>query len=130
RYKKLVPGEKGEVGVETSTFAVGDKIEVELIVTVDRDLEFVHIKDLRPAGFEPTLSLSGYHWDKLVYYQSPKDVSMDYFVEYMPKGTYKLSYTVYATHSGTFNSGTATVQSFYAPKFSGHTGTIGVEVER
>lgn len=130
RYKKLVPGEKGEVGVETSTFAVGDKIEVELIVTVDRDLEFVHIKDLRPAGFEPTLNLSGYHWDKLTYYQSPKDVSMDYFIEYMPKGTYKFSYIVYATHSGNFNSGLATVQSFYAPKFSGHTGTIEVEVKR
>lgn len=129
-YKKLVPGEKGEEGVTSSTFEVGDKIEVEIIVTVDRDLEFVHIKDLRPAGFEPTLNLSGYHWDKLTYYQSPKDVSMDYFIEYMPKGTYKFSYIVYATHSGNFNSGLATVQSFYAPKFSGHTGTIEVEVKR
>ena len=114
-----------------STFSIGDKIEVELLITVDRDLEFVHIKDLRPAGFEPTMNLSGYHWDNnLSYYQSPKDVSMDYFVENMAKGTYKLTYTVYATHSGKFNSGMASVQCFYAPKFTGHSGTDGLEIRR
>src|SRR5690554_8070213 len=98
-YRRIVAGAKDEKGIIDSTFTVGDKIEIELIVTVDRDLEFVHIKDLRPAGFEPTMSTSGYNFDKgLSYYQSPKDVSMDYFVDRMPKGTYRFTYSVYATH--------------------------------
>ncbi|WP_165779232.1 alpha-2-macroglobulin family protein [Brumimicrobium salinarum] len=130
-YRKIVPGAKDEKGIVDSTFKVGDKIEIELIVTVDRDLEFVHIKDLRPAGFEPAMSTSGYKFDKgLSYYQSPKDVSMDYFVDNLPKGRYKFTYIVYATHSGSFNSGVAEVQCHYAPKFSGNSGVIGVKIGR
>lgn len=130
-YRRVVPGEKAETGIIDSTFKIGDKIEIELIVTVDRDLEFVHIKDLRPAGFEPVQTTSGYMYDAgLSYYQSPKDVSMDYFVDYMPKGTYKLTYTVYATHSGNFNSGVAEIQCHYAPKFSGNSRTMEVRIGR
>lgn len=130
-YRRIVAGAKEETGIKDSTFTVGDKIEIELIVTVDRDLEFVHIKDLRPAGFEPAQSISGSSFEKgLYYYQSPKDVSMDYFVDNMPKGTYKFTYTVYATHSGNFNSGVAEIQCHYAPKFSGNSGTVGVRIGR
>ncbi|WP_107038289.1 alpha-2-macroglobulin family protein [Brumimicrobium mesophilum] len=130
-YRRIVAGAKEEKGIIDSTFTVGDKIEIELIVTVDRDLEFVHIKDLRPAGFEPTMSTSGYNYDEgLYYYQSPKDVSMEYFVDNMPKGTYKFTYTVYATHSGNFNSGVAEIQCHYAPKFSGNSGTVEVRIGR
>jgi hypothetical protein len=130
-YRRIVAGAKDEKGIIDSTFTVGDKMEIELIVTVDRDLEFVHIKDLRPAGFEPTLSTSGYNYDKgLSYYQSPKDVSMEYFVDRMPKGTYKFTYTVYATHSGSFNSGVAEIQCHYAPKFSGNSGVMDVRIRR
>ncbi|RFC55410.1 alpha-2-macroglobulin family protein [Brumimicrobium aurantiacum] len=130
-YRRIEAGKKGEQGIEDSTFVVGDKIEIELIVTVDRDLEFVHIKDLRPAGFEPIDAISGYKYNhKLSYYQSPKDVSMDYFVDNMPKGSYKFTYTVYATHSGNFNSSVAEIQCHYAPKFSGYSGTVGVRIGR
>src|SRR5690554_174028 len=130
-YRRIVAGAKDEKGIIDSTFTVGDKIEIELVVTVDRDLEFVHIRDLRPAGFEPLKSTSGYTYDRgLSYYQSPKDVSMDYFVDFMPKGTYKLTYTVYATHSGSFNSGVAEIQCHYAPKFTGNSGTMDVRIGR
>ncbi|PWH85796.1 alpha-2-macroglobulin family protein [Brumimicrobium oceani] len=130
-YRRIVAGAKDEKGIVDSTFTVGDKIEIELIVTVDRDLEFVHIKDLRPAGFEPTMTTSGYNYGKgLYYYQSPKDVAMDYFVDNMPKGTYKFTYTVYATHSGNFNSGVAEIQCHYAPKFSGNSGVMDVRIGR
>ncbi|RYM32501.1 hypothetical protein ERX46_14605 [Brumimicrobium glaciale] len=130
-YRRIVAGAKDEKGIVDSTFTVGDKIEIELIVTVDRDLEFVHIKDLRPAGIEPTLSTSGYNYGRgLSYYQSPKDVSMEYFIDRMPKGTYKFTYTVYATHSGNFNSGFAEIQCHYAPKFSGNSGVMDVRIGR
>ncbi len=130
-YRRIVAGAKEETGIIDSTFTVGDKIEIELIVTIDRDLEFVHIKDLRPAGFEPMMSTSGYNYGGgISFYQSPKDVSMNYFVDNMPKGTYKFTYTVYATHSGNFNSGVAEIQCHYAPKFSGNSGTVEVRIGR
>lgn len=129
-YKRIVPGDKKEEGVEATQFSIGDKIQIELVVTVDRDLEYVYIKDLRPAGFEPAETTSGYHWDyRVVYYQSPKDASMDLFVERMEKGTYKFTYTVYATHSGEFNSGLASVQCLYAPAFAGNSGTEEIVIK-
>lgn len=131
RYLRMTAGEKDEVGEETTHFTRGDKIKVELTIYVDRDMDFVHIKDLRPAGFAPVATTSGYHWENgLTFYQSPKDAGMHYFIEHLSRGTYKLSYFVYATHSGDFNSGWANIQSFYAPAFAAHSATKEVYVER
>ena len=30
-----------------------DKVVVRLVVTADREMEFIHLRDLRPAGLEP-----------------------------------------------------------------------------
>lgn len=129
KYYRIVPGAKKENLEETNSFTVGDKIQIEIIVTVVRDLDYVHIKDLRPAGFEPTSTVSSYRWGDISYYESPKDVSMDFFVERMQRGTYKMTYTVYATHSGEFNSGLATIQCQYAPAFSANSGTVDISIK-
>lgn len=129
KYYKITSGAKGEERTETNSFQIGDKIEVELTISTDRDLEFVYVKDLRPAGFKPTQTISYYTWrNALIYYQSPRDASMEYFIEWMRKGSYKISYTVYATHSGKFDSGVATIQSYYAPKFSGHSDSEKINI--
>lgn len=131
KYYRLVPGEKAETGIEGTEFTVGDKIQIEILVTVDRDMEFVHLKDLRPAGFEPTDTRSGYRWKNgAVYYQSTKDASMEFFIEQLRKGTYKFTYTVYATHSGQFSNGMASMQSYYAPKFAGHSSVVEIQIEK
>jgi hypothetical protein len=52
---------------------VGDKVTVRMILNTDRAMEFIHIKDMRAAGFEPVDVLSGYQWkNNLGYYQSTK----------------------------------------------------------
>lgn len=108
----------------------GDKIVVRLTVTSDRDLEYVHIKDTRAACFEPKDVLSRYLYkDRLGYYQSTRDISTNFFVDFLPKGTYVLEYEVYANAKGTYSSGIASVQCMYAPEFAAHSAGSVLEVK-
>jgi uncharacterized protein YfaS (alpha-2-macroglobulin family) len=105
----------------TTPLQIGDKIVIRMAVSTDRDLEYVHIKDTRAACFEPKDVLSQYQYQgRLGYYQSTKDISTNFFVNFLPKGTYILEYTVYANAKGTYSSGMASVQCMYAPEFSAH----------
>jgi len=113
-----------------SALHVGNKVVIRVELKTDRDLEYIHLKDLRAASMEPVNVLSEYKWqDGLGYYESTKDVATDFFISYMPKGTYVFEYPVYITHKGTFSAGIATVQCMYAPEFSSHSEGLKVEVE-
>lgn len=113
-----------------SALHVGNKVIIRVELKTDRDLEYIHLKDIRAAGMEPVNVLSEYKWqDGLGYYESTKDVATDFFISYMPKGTYVFEYPVYITHKGTFSAGTATVQCMYAPEFTSHSEGIKIEVE-
>lgn len=130
-YRKVKAGAKGDEYIATNTFKVGDRVNIELVVTVAQDMEYVHIKDLRPAGFEPKMALSQHQWkNRLWYYQSPRDVSMNYFVDRFPKGTHVFNYDVFVTSSGQLEAGNATVQCMYAPEFVAHSGGKKVSVKR
>ena len=113
------------------TLNVGDKLTVRLSVRADRDMDFIQIKDSRPACFEPTEQLSGYHWNAetgIGYYQVSRDASTEFFIDKMRKGSYVIEYTVYVDRAGTYQAGMAAIQSAYAPEFSGHTGGAEVRV--
>ena len=45
------------------------------------------------------------------------------------EGTYMLEYEVYLDRAGNYQAGVATIQSVYAPEFSGHTGGQSLTVE-
>lgn len=129
-YKKIKT-ENGEelqkISSETS-LKVGDKVTVRMILNADRPMEFIHIKDMRAAGFEPLDVLSGYQWkNSLGYYQSTKDASTNFYIQYMPKGRYVFEYDYVANASGKFSNGITTIQNYYAPQMSSH--TKGTEVE-
>jgi len=101
---------------------LGDIIRIRLTIYTDRDLNFVHFKDDRTAGGENVLQLSQYKWqDGVGYYQNPRDVSMNFFFDGLPKGTYVLEYDIRATHLGNFSSGLAQIQCMYAPEYRSHT---------
>ncbi len=109
---------------------VGDKVIVRVELKTDRNLEYIHLKDMRAAGMEPVNVLSEYKWqDGLGYYESTKDVATDFFISNMPKGSYVFEYPVYITHTGTFSGGIATVQCMYAPEFSSHSEGMKIVVE-
>jgi uncharacterized protein YfaS (alpha-2-macroglobulin family) len=114
-------GPKLQPITDETSLKPGDKIVVRIEIKTDRQLEYVHLKDMRAACLEPTEQLSGYHWqDGLGYYQAPKDASMNFFIGYLPKGTFVFDYSLRVTHAGEFSNGITTIQCMYAPEFSSH----------
>lgn len=109
---------------------VGDKIKVRIELRSDRDMEYVHMKDMRASAFEPVNVLSSYKWQGgLGYYETTKDASTNFFFNYLPKGTYVFEYTLFATVAGNFSNGVTTIQSMYAPEFTSHSEGIRVTVK-
>ncbi|MEZ4825027.1 MAG: alpha-2-macroglobulin family protein [Bacteroidia bacterium] len=97
--------------VSTTDIKPGDKIRVRIELRSDRDMEYVHMKDLRASAFEPVDVLSSYHYKAgLGYYQSTKDVATHFFFDYLPKGTHVFEYDLFATQKGDFSNGVATIQ--------------------
>jgi uncharacterized protein YfaS (alpha-2-macroglobulin family) len=115
---------------ENQNLKPGDKVVSRLIITTDRDMEYVHVKDMRATAFEPTEHLSGYTYSgNLGYYKNITDVSTDFFIQYLSKGIYLLEYPVKVTQKGEFSNGIATIQCYYAPEFSAHSAGLRIIVE-
>jgi TonB-dependent SusC/RagA subfamily outer membrane receptor len=109
---------------------VGDKLTVRIVLRSDRDMEYIHLKDMRAAGSEPVNVLSSYKWqDGLGYYESTRDAATNFFISSLPKGTYVFEYPLFVTHTGNFGVGIATAQCMYAPEFSSHSEGIRIKVE-
>lgn len=122
--------------------AIGDKLITRLIITVDRNMEFVHLKDMRAAGLEPYMEpssphhsitsspLSGYRYqDGLGYYQSTTDLATNFFFDYLPKGAWVFEYPLVVNNAGDFSTGIATIQCMYAPEFSAHSEGSRIEIQ-
>jgi uncharacterized protein YfaS (alpha-2-macroglobulin family) len=123
-YKKTktVNGEELQKITAERPLKVGDKVTVRMILNTDRNMEFIHLKDMRAAGFEPLNGNSGYAWKNyLGYYQSTKDASTNFYIENMPKGKYVFEYDYICNSSGTFSNGITTLQNYYAPQMNAHT---------
>ena len=109
---------------------VGDKVKVRIELRVDRDMEYVHMKDMRAACMEPTNVISQYKYQGgLGYYESTKDASTNFFFGWLAKGTYVFEYELFVTHAGNFSNGITTIQCMYAPEFTSHSEGIRVNVE-
>ncbi len=109
---------------------VGDLVRVRIELRSDRDMEFVHLKDMRAAGFEPINVLSQYKWqDGLGYYESTKDAATNFFMDYLPKGVYVFEYDLRVNNAGDMSNGISTIQSMYAPGFSSHSQGVRIKVE-
>lgn len=114
RGEELIP-------VDNSPIKVGDRIRVRTIIRVDRPMEYLHLKDMRPAGLEPINNISGYKYKNgLGYYEAPKDVATHFFIDFLRPGTYTFEYDLVASLKGDFSTGISTIQCMYAPEFSSH----------
>ena len=115
---------------ENNVLNVGDKIIVRIEIEVDRNMEYIHMKDMRASGLEPINVISRYKWqDGLGYYESTKDASTDFFMDYLPRGTYVFEYPLRASQRGNFSNGITSIQCMYAPEFGSHSEGIRVEVK-
>lgn len=114
---------------EKTILKVGDKLKVRIELRVDRDMEYVQMKDMRASGFEPTNVISSYKWqDGLGYYESTRDAATNFFFSYLPKGTYVFEYPLVVSHNGNFSNGITSIQCMYAPEFASHSEGIRVKV--
>ncbi len=115
---------------EQTPLKTGDRVTVRIELVVDRDMEYVHLKDMRASAFEPLNTISSYQYQGgLGYFQNTRDLSTNFFIGYLPKGSYVLEYELFATQKGNFSNGITTTQCMYAPEFSTHTQGIRVNVE-
>lgn len=110
--------------------SVGDELVVRIGIRVDRDMEYVHLKDHRGAGTEPVNVLSQYRFqDGLAYYESTRDTASHFFIDYLPKGTYVFEYSTRVVHRGEYQTGMAQIQCMYAPEFNSHSESIPLIVQ-
>ncbi len=105
--------------IDEADIRPGSRVLVRLELETDRSMEFMHLSDTRPAGFEPVESRSGYVFTGgLGLYRSVRDGSTHFFIEQMPPGRYVIEYEIRAALQGDFSSGVAKLQSMYAPEFT------------
>jgi hypothetical protein len=110
--------------------AVGDELVVRLELRVDRDMEYVHLKDHRGSGTEPVNVLSGHRYqDGLGYYESTRDTASHFFFAYLPKGTYVFEYSTRVQLRGEYQTGLASIQCMYAPEFNSHSESLKLVVK-
>jgi uncharacterized protein YfaS (alpha-2-macroglobulin family) len=109
---------------------VGDLVKVRIELRVDRDMEYVHLKDMRAAAFEPVSTLSTHKYqDGLYYYESPRDMATHFFIGWLSKGTYVFEYELRVSQKGNFSNGITSIQCMYAPEFGSHSEGIRVEIK-
>ncbi|HLR37780.1 MAG TPA: alpha-2-macroglobulin family protein, partial [Chitinophagaceae bacterium] len=114
-----------------TTLKVGDKVQIRLIVKADRDMDFVHFKDIRASCMEPLQVLSGHQYqDGLSYYSTVNDAAVNYYFQQMSKGTYVFTYSVYITQSGNFTGGLSQIESLYAPEIRAHSEGMRLQVKK
>jgi hypothetical protein len=110
--------------------AVGDELVVRIELRVDRDMEYVHLKDERGSGTEPVDVLSGYRYqDGLAYYETTRDTASHFFIDYLPKGTYVFEYATRVQLRGQYQTGVASIQCMYAPEFNSHSQSFNLVVK-
>ena len=129
---KQINTDKGPVlkPVDKETLEPGDLIKVRIELFVDRDMEYVHMKDMCASGLEPINVISQYKYQGgLGYYESTKDASTNFFFSYLSKGTYVFEYPLRVNHKGDFSNGVTTIQCMYAPEFTAHSEGVRIQVK-
>jgi uncharacterized protein YfaS (alpha-2-macroglobulin family) len=110
--------------------SVGDELVVRIELSVDRDMEYMHLKDQRGSGTEPVNVLSRYKYqDGVAYYESTRDTASHFFIDYLPKGTYVFEYSTRVQLRGQYQTGVAQIQCMYAPEFNSHSQSLPLTVK-
>lgn len=119
----IVPAESESKG----NAQVGEKVKVTLIITANRDYDFVQITDKRAACLEPVNQLSGYQWS-IGCYVSPRDHATNFYFDRLSKGKHIVEMEYYVDRKGDYQSGTCIAECTYSPEFGGRTETYELKV--
>jgi len=126
--KQLIDQSNDGIGIKRK-FKLGEEIRVKLIIQTLQPLQYIHIKDNRPAGSEPGEVFSGNkdinHFN---YYTEIRDSSTNFFINDLWKGDYVIEYTIRLSHKGLFSVGIAQLQCMYAPELTFYSNNFQIEV--
>ena len=121
----IVPAESQGKGKAQAK--VGEKVKVTLLITADRDYDFVQITDKRAACLEPVNQKSGYQWG-IGCYVSPRDHATNFYFDRLSKGKHIVEMEYYVDRKGDYQSGTCTAECTYSPEFGGRTEAYELKV--
>ena len=108
---------------------VGEKVKVTLIITADRDYDFVEIVDKRAACLEPVNQKSGYQWN-LGCYVSPRDNTTNFYFDRLSKGKHVVEMEYYVDRNGEYQAGSCSAQCAYSPEFCGRDAAYKLSVHQ
>lgn len=109
---------------------LGDEVEVQISIKSKHDIGYVHLRDPRPAGFEPVRFNSMHQWDLGIYwYEEVRDTGTNFFFEHLPHGQYTFKYRLRASSAGQFTAAPATIQPMYAPEFTAYSTGQKIEIQ-
>ncbi len=129
-FTKVATGRGQVLEPVKAPLRVGDELVVRLELRVDRDMEYVHLKDQRGSGVEPVNVLSQYRYqDGLAYYESTRNTASHFFINYLPKGAYIFEYSTRVQLRGEYQTGVAGIQCMYAPEFNSHSQSLPLVVK-
>lgn len=110
-----------EAGKNSGKFRKGDLIRVTLTLQSDRDLDYILIRDCRGAFMQPKEQLTQYEVNDGVWVlRETRRSATNFYLTRLPKGSYILTYDVYADRDGEYSTGIATAQSQYYPMITAH----------
>ena len=130
-----------------NTLKAGQRAEITITVSTDQERRFVVLQDYLPAGLEVVdFSLATEGREKYADDEDEEDDAGDYsytpflrreiyddsiavFADYMPKGTFKFTYTVSASTQGSFKVPPAWVNAMYEPEVYGRTASSTFEIQ-
>lgn len=126
RYFRVADDGKRTILAEGAKLQVGEVLEVELKVTSDDELSYVHLRDPIPAGLEPLMQLSGYEGGA---YRESRSGETDFFISTLSHWNRVQSYHLRAVTRGAGTALPARAECMYAPEVSGQSGRRVIEVE-
>lgn len=128
-FLKIIESPDGVSAVPADNIKPGDKIRVTLIVENDRSLDFAALTDERPACLQPSDQLSGFTViDGIGCYKEEGLNSTNIFFGNLPRGHHIISYECRVREGGEFAAGVATLQSFYSPLLTAHSGGSVIKI--
>lgn len=115
---------------DVSSVRVGEELEVHLTITTDSAFEYVLLQDPKPAGFESDALTSGWDYQNISFYREVKDSATNFFINWLPRGTVTLSYTLRPSVPGQLHALPAQAQSMYAPEYGAHSASSSFTIEK
>ena len=110
--KGLIPLKEGE------QITLGERIMIRIKIATPNTMNYVQVQDLFPSCFDIMANMSEYrHYQNLWAYIIPRDNTMNFFIDYLPKGISFMDYEVKVEKTGTFSKGMIKAYSIYAPEY-------------